>query len=307
METAPRRHGVGYHSTFGDESSMAMPGVTAGASVLAVSAAGAAAWFGSQALKSNRVAMTSAAVASAAVAASSGAFAYMVGTQQWGRLMGVLFRVAPGALLKQGANLQHSTIIGGIVARAMEQMNQASRFAMVAAADAGPGRTVVELGCADGQMLPLLAGLCAAPSGPSIGRVVGVEVSEETVEAARARLTSLPPGVEATAIVHKVGGGAPLPLPDESVDSVVHSHCIYFWEDLRAGAADVARVLRPGGKHAFVSAPKEVLKARAALPESTFRNWDPDQFIEEFVRAGLKLESAEPIEGSTVYHMRKPE
>lgn len=39
---------------------------------------------------------------------------------------------------------------------------------------------------------------------------------------------------------------AAMPLRDSTVDRVFHCNCYYFWPDLRKGAAEIHRVMKPG-------------------------------------------------------------
>lgn len=39
---------------------------------------------------------------------------------------------------------------------------------------------------------------------------------------------------------------AAMPVADSTVDKVFHCNCYYFWPDLRKGAAEICRVMKPG-------------------------------------------------------------
>lgn len=39
---------------------------------------------------------------------------------------------------------------------------------------------------------------------------------------------------------------ATMPLADNIVDKVFHSNCYYFWPDLKKGATEIHRVMKPG-------------------------------------------------------------
>ena len=45
-----------------------------------------------------------------------------------------------------------------------------------------------------------------------------------------------------------VGDAASLPLPDRSFDLVISTLSMHHWADVPAGLAEIARVLRPGGR-----------------------------------------------------------
>jgi SAM-dependent methyltransferase len=68
-------------------------------------------------------------------------------------------------------------------------------------------------------------------------RVVAVDVSERMVELARRR------GVDA-----RVGDVEELPFADDEFDLVVAAWVLFHLPDLESGLAEIARVLRPGGR-----------------------------------------------------------
>jgi SAM-dependent methyltransferase len=98
--------------------------------------------------------------------------------------------------------------------------------ALAAVARARPHR-VLDAGCGDG----LFASLVAAPE------VIGVDGSAAMVERARSRGVDARPGD-----IHE------LPFEDESFDVAVCNWTLYHLADLDRGIAELARVLRPGGR-----------------------------------------------------------
>ncbi|MGY1855118.1 class I SAM-dependent methyltransferase [Modestobacter sp. SYSU DS0290] len=95
-------------------------------------------------------------------------------------------------------------------------------------------RRVLDLGAGTGLLTDVL--LAAGHE------VVAVDPSEGMLDQLRARL----PGV-ATAL----GGAEQVPLPDASVDAVVAGQAAH-WFDVGPAAAELRRVLRPGGVVGFV-------------------------------------------------------
>ncbi len=94
----------------------------------------------------------------------------------------------------------------------------------------GPGRQqVVDVGAGTGKLTRVLL-----EEGHD---VVAVEPDEQM----RARLVAVSPGAVALA-----GTGEALPLPDASADAVLVAQA-WHWMDRRAAAAEMARVVRPGG------------------------------------------------------------
>ena len=83
--------------------------------------------------------------------------------------------------------------------------------------------------------------------------VVAIDVSERMVELARSR------GVDA-----RVGDAQELPFADGEFDLVVAAWVLFHYDDLDRGLAEIARVLRPGGRLVAVTNSEEHLgEARA--------------------------------------------
>jgi SAM-dependent methyltransferase len=100
----------------------------------------------------------------------------------------------------------------------------------------GPGRCL-DLGCGTGIALPLLSRL-----GWSI---VGVDISADQLAVARARADEI--GAE---LLEADASG--LPFADASFDAVASILTHTDFEDAAAAFAEVARVLRPGGRFVYV-------------------------------------------------------
>jgi SAM-dependent methyltransferase len=98
-----------------------------------------------------------------------------------------------------------------------------------------PGEVVIDLGCGTGN-----AALIAAARG---ARVTGVDPSPRLLQIARA--TAAAAGLDAEFIL---GDAARLPVPDSSADAIVSVFGVIFAPDPAAAAAEIARVLRPGGR-----------------------------------------------------------
>lgn len=97
-----------------------------------------------------------------------------------------------------------------------------------------PPLRVVDVGAGTGKFTRALVG--------AADEVVAVEPDA----AMRARLSAVLPGVRALE-----GTGESIPLPDASADVVTFAQA-WHWVDPATGAAEVARVLRPGGTLALV-------------------------------------------------------
>jgi len=133
------------------------------------------------------------------------------------------------------------------------------------AATASPQATVLEVGCGPGHLSIDLArhhGL----------DVTGLDLDPAMIERARSNAVGDGPTVEAgPAFV--LGDVAALPFDDASFDVVVSTLSMHHWSQPAAGLAEIARVLRPGGRaliwdlrpgfrlfHAHVPDPSELLR-----------------------------------------------
>jgi arsenite methyltransferase len=127
-------------------------------------------------------------------------------------------------------------------------------------------------------------------------RVVGIDLSTESVEAARraAEEVALDDSVR-----FLVGDAEALPLEDASVDGVLCECSLCTFPDKRAAAAELARVLRPGGRLALsdMTADPERLPASLRSLEAwiaCLADARPLPVLVELVReAGLVVETVE--------------
>ena len=102
-----------------------------------------------------------------------------------------------------------------------------------------PGETVVDLGSGAG----IDAFLAAEEVGPE-GRVIGVDMTPQMLERARRNAAS----AGRTNVEFREGRLEALPVEDGSVDAVTSNCVINLVPDKAAVFAEVARVLRPGGR-----------------------------------------------------------
>jgi SAM-dependent methyltransferase len=105
----------------------------------------------------------------------------------------------------------------------------ASELVLQAVTAARP-RSVLEVGCGEGELAERMTRELSAD-------VVAVDQSERMVELASAR------GVDA-----RVADVQELPFDDESFDVAVAAWMLYHVSDLDRATAELARVLRPGGR-----------------------------------------------------------
>jgi ubiquinone/menaquinone biosynthesis C-methylase UbiE len=109
---------------------------------------------------------------------------------------------------------------------------------LVADARLRSGLQVLDLGSGTGY--PAL--LDAQTVGPT-GHVIGIDLAEQMLAAARRKATLL--GL--TNVTFQTGDVTALPFEANSFDAVTSRFCLMFLPEIPKAAAEIARVLRPGG------------------------------------------------------------
>jgi ubiquinone/menaquinone biosynthesis C-methylase UbiE len=146
----------------------------------------------------------------------------------------------------------------------------------------GPGEDILEIGFGPGRTLGLLVERGA--------RVTGVDVSEEMIRLAGRRNSEL---VRTGALTLHRGDGVTLPLDDNSVDAVLSVHNLYFWPKPEATIAEIARVVRPGGRVLLVFRGREhPLPTR--LDPAVYKDVTTDQCLAWLANAGLAGQCHKP-------------
>lgn len=150
------------------------------------------------------------------------------------------------------------------------------RVAADVAAVAPPGAAVLDVGTGPGRLLHEIADRRQDLA------LAGIDPSPDMIQIAERAATSR--GL-AHRIRFQVADVAALPHPDASVDLIVSTLSMHHWPDATAAAAELARVLRPGGRlmiYDFRFAPLgETIAALAAQPR-----FAPEGVRKAPVRAG---------------------
>lgn len=124
------------------------------------------------------------------------------------------------------------------------------------------------------------------------GRIDGVEISPEMIAAARRRARGL--GLEKTTGFHQ-GSVESLPFAASSFDAVCSVHTIYFWPDLPCGLAEIARVIRPGGRLVLGFSTADDLR-REGWAERGFEVYAEQEIIAACKQQGFEYSGLDAIE-----------
>lgn len=134
------------------------------------------------------------------------------------------------------------------------------RMAVVSALDVEAGQALLDIGCGGGHLVRDLA-LAVGDH----GRAVGLDASAEQVNSARALCDDLP-AAELTE-----GDATDLPFEAGTFDGLAAIQTLEYIPDVDGALAEARRVLKPGGKAAFVSVLWDHWRFHGADPELTDR------------------------------------
>jgi arsenite methyltransferase len=112
-------------------------------------------------------------------------------------------------------------------------------------ADLSPGESVLDLGCGAGVDVFLAARKVRGTNGRR-GRVVGVDVTSEMLDRARARAREM--ALDGVDVEFRLGELESLPVESSSMDVVVSNCVINLCSDKKAALREAFRALRPGGR-----------------------------------------------------------
>ncbi|XP_029361604.1 uncharacterized protein LOC115045825 [Echeneis naucrates] len=174
---------------------------------------------------------------------------------------------------KVGKQLGHPTrsAAGWLVSKFLTLSNHVLEENAVQLCGIQPGDTVLEVGHGPGLGLQSAAKLLTEPS----GRLIGVDYSEYMHQVASERLKELLARGKVT--LHHCDVAA-MPLVDSTVDKVFHCNCYYFWPDLKKGASELHRVMKPGGLMVTTLRLSNIatLAAKRVMPGE---NWRPEAYM----------------------------
>ena len=140
----------------------------------------------------------------------------------------------------EGQRLDWNRVAGGWEKwdRFFEEQMTFLNHRLVADARLRPGMRVLDLGSGTGY--PAL--LAAQTAGPT-GSVTGIDLAEQMLEVARRKAASL----ALSNVTFRTEDVSALPFEAASFDAVTSRFCLMFLPDIPKAAAEIARVLKPGG------------------------------------------------------------
>lgn len=146
------------------------------------------------------------------------------------------------------------------------------------------GAKVLEIGCGRGVGTEIIFERFGA------AEVHAFDLDPEMVGLARRRLARY---ADAGRLRLEVGDATSVDAPDASYDAVFDFGIIHHVPDWRAAVAEVARVLRPGGRFFFEEVTRQALERwiyRALFVHPTEDRFAADELVGELVRCGIELE-----------------
>ncbi|SEH86407.1 Methyltransferase domain-containing protein [Mycolicibacterium rutilum] len=171
--------------------------------------------------------------------------------------------------------------LGLLVARKLNQSNERAIAAAVDATGAGPGSVVADVGFGGGAGLRMLLDRVG-----DAGTVHGVEIADTMLRRARRRFAR---DIAAGRLVVHRGSLTSLPFGDAELDAVATVNTVYFVADLEAACAELARVVRPGGRVVIGIGDPDVMR-HAPFTDHGFTLRPVDEIRAALAGTGLTVE-----------------
>jgi ubiquinone/menaquinone biosynthesis C-methylase UbiE len=172
-------------------------------------------------------------------------------------------------------------ILSPFVARALNKGNERAVAAAVDAAAPPRGGVVADIGFGGAVGLRLLLDRIGDD-----GLVHGIEIADDMLRRAGSRFGR---DVGSGRLRLSTGSLTALPLNDDSVDALITVNTVYFITELDAACAELARVLRPGGRAVIGIGDPEVM-AKLPFTEHGFTIRPVAEIAAALENSGLQVE-----------------
>lgn len=190
------------------------------------------------------------------------------------QLFGWLFKTPFKSVL--AGQLAHPRgVLGRWTAQVMNRSNTAMSLWAVELLDLKKTDHVLELGFGGAPVFGALL--------ERAHRVEGLDRSRDMVVAALARFQA---DVDKGRLALGEGDAMALPFADNNFHAVLSVNTVYFWPDAAQVAAELFRVLRPGGRLVLGLRPGWQTRA-AGLEAHGFKAWDKDEIVALLQNAGF--------------------
>jgi ubiquinone/menaquinone biosynthesis C-methylase UbiE len=143
-----------------------------------------------------------------------------------------------------------------------------------------PGERILEIGFGHGRTLERAARMHTDTS------FAGLDHAEDVVATLARRCAPL---VKSGRLELRAGDSAALPWPDASFDGAFAVHTLYFWQHPERDLAEIARVLKPGGR-LLLAFRERTPEAEAAFPAEIYRFRSKDEVTALLGGAGFTVE-----------------
>ncbi|MBI3439255.1 MAG: methyltransferase domain-containing protein [Proteobacteria bacterium] len=177
-------------------------------------------------------------------------------------------------------------LLGWLIAFIMARETWAQNQRAVESLGVLPGDHVLDIGCGPGRSLAMLAAQARD------GRVVGADPSQLMAEVAARRNRKL---INSGQVDVVMASAASLPFEDGVFDNVLCVHVVYFWNDLAAAFAEIARVLKPGGQLALLFRTNADVKAVQAFPAEVYSFRSLADVIAPLEAAGFAVQTRDEL------------